>query len=431
MRTPLDARAIDTLLPYEWPGSYYLGQEEIDAVTKAIEARSLFRFYGHDLQHFADRLEEAYRVRLGRAHALAVSSGTAALSIAMGMLDVGPGDEVLLPGYFWVSCASAVVRAGAIPRLVDIDDTFSMDPADLERKIGGRSKAILMVHMSGATGELDAILEIARRHGVPVIEDVAQANGGSYRGRPLGSFGEVAIFSFQFNKAITAGEGGLIACDDTGLYRRAVALHDLGYPRDDAGRLDAGDPDAQLWGFGSRMGELGAGVLLAQERKLEALVQRMRSLKHRIEDGLAGVEGLRPRRSTDPEGGNGSFVILIWPDGLACRTIVHATREAGVRTGEHGLNNLTFDEWGLHLYYNNESLVNRRGLNSRGYPWRDPANAFAADYAYARGALPQADDLFSRSSLLAIPPCLTEDAADRVVEAYRAAARAHGLGGGA
>ena len=126
----MDEPANDTLLPYEWPGSYYLGQEELDAVTKALESRSLFRFYGHDLQHYADRLEEAYRARLGREYALAVSSGTAALSIAMGMLDVGPGDEVLLPGYFWVSCASAVVRAGAIPRLVDIDDTFSMDPAD-------------------------------------------------------------------------------------------------------------------------------------------------------------------------------------------------------------------------------------------------------------------------------------------------------------
>lgn len=423
----MDEPVHETLLPYEWPGSYYLGQEEIDAARRAIESRSLFRFYGHDLQHYADRLEEAYRARLGRAHALAVSSGTAALSIAMGMLDVGPGDEVLLPGYFWVSCASAVVRAGAIPRLVDIDDTFSMDPADLERTIGGRSKAILMVHMSGATGELDRILDIARRAGVPVIEDVAQANGGSYRGQPLGSFGDVAIFSFQFNKAITAGEGGLVACDDLALYRRAVALHDLGYPRTDSGRLDVGDPETQLWGFGSRMGELGAGVLLAQERKLDALVNQMRRLKHRIEDGLASITDLRLRRAPDPAGGNGSFTILIWPDQLACRTIVQATREAGVRTGQHGLNNLTLEEWGLHLYYNNESLVNRRGMNSRGYPWRDPANAFATDYAYTRGTLPQADDLFSRSSLLAIPPSLSEAAADRIVDAYRDAASRYGL----
>lgn len=423
----MDEPVHETLLPYEWPGSYYLGQEEIDAARRAIESRSLFRFYGHDLQHYADRLEEAYRARLGRAHALAVGSGTAALSIAMGMLDVGPGDEVLLPGYFWVSCASAVVRAGAIPRLVDIDDTFSMDPADLERTIGGRSKAILMVHMSGATGELDRILDIARRAGVPVIEDVAQANGGSHRGQPLGSFGDVAIFSFQYNKAITAGEGGLVTCDDLALQRRAVALHDLGYPRADTGGLDMGDPATQLWGIGSRMGELAAGVVLAQERKLDALVSQMRRLKHRIEDGLSSITDLRLRRAPDPAGGNGSFTIPIWPDQETCGTVVQATREAGVRTGAHGLNNLTLEEWGLHLYYNNESLVNRRGMNSRGYPWRDPANAFATDYGYTRGTLPQADDLFSRSSLLAIPPSLSEGAADRIVDAYRDAARRYGL----
>jgi dTDP-4-amino-4,6-dideoxygalactose transaminase len=415
------------LLPYEWPGSYYLGQEEIDAVTAAIEARSLFRFYGHDLQHFADRLEAAYRVRLGRSYALGVNSGTAALSIAMGMLDVGPGDEVLLPGYLWVSCLAAVVRAGAIPRLVDIDDTFSMDPDDLERKIGAHSKAILMVHMSGATGDLDAILGVARRHGIPVVEDVAQANGASYRGRPLGAFGEVAIFSFQFNKAITAGEGGLIACDDETLYRKAVALHDLGYPRTDSGRLDAGDPAVQLWGHGSRMGELAAGVMLAQEKKLDALVARLRSRSRRLEQGLARIEAARLRRTTDPDGGNGSFVIITWPDARTCEAMVRATRDAGVRTGEHGLNNLTFREWGLHLYSNNASLVHKRGVNARGYPWTDPANGFAADYDYGPGLLPTADDLFSRSSLLAVPPALEDDALDDVVRAFHDCARDLGL----
>jgi dTDP-4-amino-4,6-dideoxygalactose transaminase len=421
--------ATDPLLPYEWPGSYYLGREELEAVTAAIESRSLFRFYGHDLQHFADQLEAAYRERLGRAYALGVSSGTAALSITMEMLDVGPGDEVLLPGYLWVSCAAAVVRAGAIPRLVDIDDTFCMDPADLEGKISRRTKAILVVHMSGATGELDAIVEVAGRHRVPLIEDVAQANGGSYRGRALGSFGDVAIFSFQFNKAITAGEGGLVVCDDRTLYRRAVALHDLGYPRTESGRLDASDPALQLWGHGTRLGELAAGVLVAQERKLDTLVERMRLLERRVREGVTGIAGVRPRRSTDPHGGNGSFVILVWPDERTCQSMVRATKAAGVRTGEHGLNNLTLHEWGLHLYYNNQSLVHRRGVNSRGYPWTDPANAFAADYAYGLGTLPQADDLFARSSLLAIPPSLTEDAADRIVEAFQACARRLGLAG--
>lgn len=408
----------DPLIPYEWPGSYLIDEQEVEAVTSVIRARSPFRYYGHDLQHCVDRFEAAYRLRLGRGHALGVNSGTAALSIAMGMLDVGPGDEVLLPGYLWVSCISAVVRAGAIPRLVEIDDSFTMSPADLEMKLGPRSKAILLVHMSGAAGQLDQIVEIARRHGVPLVEDVAQANGASYRGRPLGSFGDVAIFSFQFNKAITAGEGGMVVCDDDELHRRAVALHDLGYARNEQGRLETDDPRLQLWGQGSRMSEMTAAMLLVQEQKLDSLVSRTRAVSQKLGRGLERLAGVQMRRVPDPDGDNGLFLIMTWPDPETCQRVVTATRAAGVNTGALGLNNLTMREWGLHLYDQNTSLVAKRGVNSRGYPWADPANAFALDYDYGKGALPLTDDLFARSSLLAVPPILSDQAIAEIVRLY-------------
>src|SRR3954469_18029691 len=199
----------ETLLPYEWPGSYFIGEEEIEAVDKVLLARSPYRYYGHDLQHYADKVEDFFRQRLGRKHAVLVNSGTGALSVAIAAADVGPGDEVLLPGYLWVACLSAVVRAGGIPVLVDIDDTFTMDPADLERKISPRTKAVLLVHMSGACGDVEKIVEICKRKNVLLIEDTAQGNGASFHGKPLGSFGDMAIFSFQYNKNVTAGEGGL------------------------------------------------------------------------------------------------------------------------------------------------------------------------------------------------------------------------------
>jgi 8-amino-3,8-dideoxy-alpha-D-manno-octulosonate transaminase len=129
----------EALLPYEWPGSYFIGEEEIEAVTRVLLARSPFRYYGHDLQHNEALKSDAPPQR---QYALGVNSGTSALSIALSAMDVGPGDEVLLPGYLWVSCIAAVVRAGAIPRLVDIDDTFCMDPYDLERKITPHSKVV-------------------------------------------------------------------------------------------------------------------------------------------------------------------------------------------------------------------------------------------------------------------------------------------------
>ncbi len=415
------------LLPYEWPGSYYIGEEEIEAVTRVLLARSPFRFYGSDLQHTVEQLEAAYRQRLGRAYALAVNSGTAALSIALSAMDVGPGDEVLLPGYLWVSCISAVVRTGAIPRLVDIDDTFFMDPNDLERKITPHSKVVMVVNMSGTTGHIDRVVEIAHAHGLRVLEDTAQANGAAFHGKPLGSFGDMAIFSFQLNKNMTAGEGGMVVCDDPALFDRAVALHDLGYPRNAEGRLVTDRPDCQLWGQGSRMNELSAAMLVAQERKLDTITAAMRRLNHRLYAGLAGIAGMQPRRVLDPAGDSGPFALLIWPDPDTCQRMVAATRAAGVVTGPLGLNNIPMTEWGLHLYYNNVSLTQKRGVNSAGRPWSDPANTFAADYTYTRGALPQADDLFGRTSLLSVPPALTDEACDLLIGLFRQAAADLGL----
>lgn len=424
MSTTLDQA---TLLPYEWPGSYFIGDEEKANVMRVLEARSPFRFYGHDLQGYAETLEAAYRQRLGRNHALAVSSGTVALAAAMSALNLGPGDEVLIPGYFWVSCVAAVVRAGAIPRLVEVDASFVMDPDDLERKIGPHSKAVLIVHMSGATGALDRLIEMARKHDLKVIEDVAQANGGSYCGKPLGSFGDVAIFSFQLNKNITGGEGGLLACDDDALYRRALAVHDLGYPRNAQGRLVMDDPEAQFWGLGGRMGELPAAMLVAQEKKLDSIVAAMHRAGGQLYAGLEGIAGARARWRPDPAGDSSPFVLLIWPDEQTCRTMTAATRERGVKPGPKGIGNIPLAEFGLHLYYNNPSLVQRRGFGTSGFPWSAPENAFARDYSYREGLLPATDDLFRRSSLLTAPPTLTEEACNRIVGLFSESAAVLGL----
>src|SRR5208337_5100932 len=142
MASNLVTQATD-LLPYEWPGSYFFGDEEIESAMQVLKARSPFRFYGLDLQRCAERLEAAYCQRLQRKYAIAVNSGTAALSLALAALGVGPGDEVLVPGYMWISCIASIVCSGAIPRLVDVDDSFCMDPADLEKKIGPHSKGVL------------------------------------------------------------------------------------------------------------------------------------------------------------------------------------------------------------------------------------------------------------------------------------------------
>lgn len=410
------------LIPYEWPGSYYFGQEELTAVSEVLRARSPYRFYGHALQNYAERLEAAYCGRLGRKHALAVNSGTAALSIALGALGVGPGDEVLLPGYMWVSCVASVVRAGAIPRLVDVDDTFCMAPEDLQKKIGPHTRAVILVHMSGAPGAIDQVAETCRRRGISLIEDCAQANGARFHGRPVGSFGDLAAFSFQLNKNITAGEGGMVVCDDERLYRRAWGCHDMGYPRTPDGRLDYSDPDCQLWGQGSRYAELLAAVVSAQLRKLDAITAEMRRKKYDLRQKLSGIPGLAFRRIIDPAGDAGSFLIMIWKDREMCLRVVERTREDGIRPGEWGVNNIPMTDWGLHIYYNNASLVNKRPVNAAGRPWSDPLNGFAEVYQYRKGECTALDGLIDRSSLLAIPPVLDEEMINRIAGAFKKAA---------
>lgn len=415
---------IPDLLLHEWPGSYVMGEEEMEAVSAVLHARSPFRFYGHDVQHYADRVEDFYRDFLGVKHAIAVNSGTAALDTAMAAAEVGPGDEVAIPGYFWVSCASAIVRAGAIPRLVDVDRTFTMDPDDLARKINARTKAVLVVHMAGACGHLDRVAALCQERGVTLIEDVAQANGGSFQGKPLGSWGDLAIFSFQYNKNITCGEGGLVACSDDMLYGRAWATHDLGYARDANGHLDPSI--LQTWGQGRRMSELSAAMLYAQTQKLADLTAAMRARTQQLYAGLRAIPGAVVREVPDPAGDSGPFVIVTWPDAETATAITGEARANGVRTPSGGGLGL-ISETGFHIYSNNTSLVEKRPINKAGRPWSDPLNAFAAEIDYGHGALPQLDNLAPRSMMMPVMPTMSADACARIIDIFHASAAQTGL----
>ncbi len=405
-------------LPWELPGAHWMGEEELDNVIRVVRARSPFRYYGPDLQHMADKLESEYCRRLGRSYALAVSSGTAALNVAWAALGIGPGDEVLIPGYLWVSCIGSVLRSGAIPRLVDIDGTFCMSPADLKAKITQNSRAVLFVHMSGAPGHIDQVAEICRDKGLRLVEDCAQANGASLNGRQVGTFGDVAIFSFQLNKNISSGEGGMLVCDDLAVYRRAFAVHDLGYPRT-AGRLDTTDESCQLWGVGARMGELPAAMALAQLAKLDSITSSMRSAKWKIRRQLEGIRGLDFREIVDPSGDSGCFLITLYPDRETAVRFVQALRAEGIQGPPGSLVCLHMEEWGLHWYFNNVSLVRRRGVCPDGWPWTAPANAFAKEYLYGRGALPCCDDFASRAALLTIGSRLEDRDVDDIIQAFQ------------
>jgi len=404
-------------LPLEFPGIHHMNGKEREAVLEVLNSRSPFRYYGVKLTRQASKFEAEFARFLGVKHAVAVSSGTAALQVALAAMGVGPGQEVIIPAYMWVSVAAAVVNQGAVPVLADIDQTFCMDPSDLQKRITPKTVGVVVVHMSGAPADIKALLKVARQHRLFLLEDCAQCAGGSVGGQKVGSFGDIGTFSFQMNKNMTSGEGGCVVTNDFHLYQRTLACHDLGYARDKNGRLLFDDPDLWLWGKGCRLDELRASLLRVQLRKLPKTIARMHRSKYRIRRALQKFPQVELRRIVDPKGDTGCFLLTTYPDAETAKKINQALRAEGIVTLPQGVSNVLLTEWGLHLYYNIKSLVELTSVDGRGFPWKLAENAgLARDYH--KGACPVADSLFERSIIIAIPSCLTERDENDVIQAF-------------
>jgi len=405
-------------LPQEWPGAHYYDHQEEEAVARVARSRSPFRFYGPDPQHEVDKFETEFSEYIGVDHCLGVSSGTAALQIALAAMGVGPGDEVLLPGYFWVSTVSAVVRSGAIPKIVDVDASFSLDPDDLESKISERSKAVIMVHMGGVIGNVNRVLDICKKNNLLLLEDCAQAGGTHQNGKKAGSFGDIAIFSFQLNKNFTAGEGGAVLTQSQKLYNRAFAIHDLGYYRNEEGRLDFEDPEGQLWGIGCRMNEFVAAVLRVQLKKLDDILHSMREMKHQLTGLLSTYKGIVSRQVDDPKGEGGAFLEIIFDEAETSHEFLKNLKENGIGVKEGGMNPVHMTDWGLHIYYNVSSLVNKRSICGHHSVWQYEENSWATEYEYGKGSCPDLDSYVVRTVLFCVPSRLSADQSTMILNAF-------------
>lgn len=404
-------------LPLEFPGVHYIDEEEEEAAVRVLRSKSLFRYYGVSLQKEVEEFEKEFSQFIGTRYSIGVGSGTGALATALAALGVGPGQEVIIPAYMWVSVAAAVVNHGAVPVLADIDNTFCLDPDSVRERLTDRTMGIIIVHMSGAPGEVMAIRDIARQRGVWLLEDCAQCLGGSVNGQKVGTFGDIGTFSFQMNKNMTAGEGGCIVTSDERLFRRAFACHDMGYPRDEHGRLFFDNEEYCLWGEGYRLDELRAAILRVQLKKLPRIIGAMQRSKYRIRETLRYLAGIQFRRIIDPRGDTGCFLITTYCDATTARRVNSALRAEGITTTPQGVSNIVMSDWGLHLYYNIPSLVGRRSVDQRGFPWRLAENA-GLQRDYGKGACPRADSLFERSILIPIPSCLTTEDEDDIIRAF-------------
>jgi len=396
------------LIPEEWPGSHYYGIEETEAVSRVARKASPFRFYGLDLQNEADQFEKEFAAYIGTDHCLGTSSGTAALQVALAAMGIGPGDEVLIPGYLWVSTISAVVRSGAIPGLVDVDDSYSLDPVDLQRKITGKTKAVIVVHMGGVIGQVSEIATICRKHKLMLLEDCAQAAGASQFGQKAGSFGDMAIFSFQLNKNITAGEGGAIVTNSEELYKKAFAIHDLGYKRNEQGKLDYESADSQYWGIGCRMSEFTAAIMRVQLKKLDEIIFSMGNFKQELKQILSQFEGVETRRVEDPVGDSGGFLKIRFKDKTTSKQFKEGLLANGIHVKEGGFYPIHMTEWGLHIYSNNTSLVNKRSICGHHSVWELKENEWARNYDYGLGTLPNIDSYVQRTVIFCVASKLSD-----------------------
>lgn len=232
---------------------------------------------------FIKEFEKKFAVRVNRKHAIAVSNGTAAIDAAVDALNIGPGDEVIMPAFTIISCITQIIRCGATPVLIDSDPvTWNMDASQIEGKITQHTKAIMIVHIYGLPADIDPILDIAKKHKLKVIEDAAEMHGQTYKNKPCGSFGDISTFSFYPNKHITTGEGGMIVTDDDELAETCRSLRNLCF-----------QPEKRFvherLGWNLRMTNLQAAIGLAQLERLDEFILRKRSIGARYSELLSNL----------------------------------------------------------------------------------------------------------------------------------------------
>ncbi|MCB1491937.1 MAG: aminotransferase class I/II-fold pyridoxal phosphate-dependent enzyme, partial [Rhodobiaceae bacterium] len=309
---------------------YIVGEEEIDAIARVIREQALFR-YG--IGDECDRFESRYADFLGVKHFALAASGSNALAAAMTAVGLGPGDEVLIPAHTYMATATSVLAVGAIPIIVDVDESITIDPNAIEDAIGPRTRAVVPVHMWGAACDMDAIMEIAERRNLIVIEDACQGVGGGYKGRMMGSIGHIGAFSFNYYKNMTSGEGGGVAVNDDRLAMRVRGAIDPCHFY-----WNGRDEEKPFAGNGARASEIMGAMLNVQLDRLPGMIGAMRSEKQKILAATRSLDnlGLRQTPMNSPDHDCATQVMFTLPSADTAKRFTEAFPSviAG-KTGRH------------------------------------------------------------------------------------------------
>ena len=357
------------------PGAYWFGEEELNAVIKVMQSGHLFR-YGSEKDpsflHTASTLEKSFAQYCGAKFALATSSGTVSLLTSALALGLKPGDEIIVPAYTFVASYTSCIFAGLVPVLCEIDESLTIDPDDIERRITTRTKAIMPVHMLGNPCDMNRIMTIAKKHHLLVLEDCCQAAGASYQSKKAGTIGDIGAFSLNVFKTINSGDGGLIVTNNENLYETAFGIHDQGHK---PSRLGVEVGSRNVLGLNFRMNELTAAVALAQLGKIDKIIATLHEKRKKFKELVRVAKGFRFRRLNDPDGDCGTIC-----------TIIFDSRDQAVKVSK-ALGSKTLDQSGWHVYFNMEHVLSH--FKKIGQP-------------YQKGAYPGTDDILSRSMNVSI-----------------------------
>ncbi len=316
------------------PGFELWSDKERKEVNEVLETGILMR-YGFDGPRKgiwkSKELESAVCETFGSNYAQLTSSGTSALTTAMSALGIGYGDEVITPCFTFVASFEAIVSVGAVPVLVDVDDTMTLNPAAVRKAITPKTKAVMPVHMCGGMADMDALIAICKEHNLILLEDACQSIGGTYKGKHLGTIGDAGTFSFDFVKTMTCGEGGVIMTNREDVYTKSDGYTDHGH--DHKGGADRGADLHPFIGYNYRISELHAAVGLAQIKRLHEFLSIQKKNHSQLKNILSQIPEVSFRRIPDPAGDSCSFVSWFLPTEEITRAVVNELKAQNILAG--------------------------------------------------------------------------------------------------
>ncbi|MBN1445770.1 MAG: DegT/DnrJ/EryC1/StrS family aminotransferase [Candidatus Omnitrophica bacterium] len=370
-------------------GREVFGAEEMEQVTDVLKRGVLFR-YGFDKERggvFKVRqFEQEFAGYINSGYALGVGSGSAALKVALEALNLPKGKEILTPCFTFVATIESIEEAGFKPVLCDMDETFNISTEDIKRKISKNTVCIVPVHMMGSAMAMDGLLDIARENKLKVLEDACQCTGASFKGRKVGTFGDMGCFSFDYVKVMTTGEGGMVVTDSEELYKQAEFYHDHGHPH--LAGLGRGDEKRARKGFNYRMNEIQGALGVAQLKKLGDIIARQKENKKNIKEEIQNIPGLDFRTFADESGEIATFLTML----VGGKDKADRFKET---LKENGITPATLNYW-----------------------------HFTANIEIAGGSFPKSKEILDRSISLEIKTIMGKELLEKITEAVKKAAKA-------